>query len=534
MRATRRRYMTGLVVTLGGTLTTACALGDAGELPPSPTRSATTVDRPRPARPAPQLAPRERGLLNLSVLYGPWFGPLYTAQPVQVLTRSGGQLLTPDKELHRTTAFATFQERYPGSSITLETFHDPLLRARGLHATGKAPDIFQADDLRAADLIRQGAVHSLDQWVRRWPDASDFARPAWLAGQTNHRQWGLPLLSHIYTLYFNQAELEQTDIRQPPTTWEGLVEVAERSTRVVNGRVMQRGFTVPHSRWFWWLLQMTGATLYEHGQPGFTGGEAELVLSFLKDLYAAVWPPGVGPLRVPGGPWDSSEADWRQGNAVHGWVPSLPPQHPTFEMQHYPKLLSRLIRGSAPASTPAPIEPTPTLGTTTGTQATRRPTPESTLIGVPAVPGNVLYTMPGGRTVRPLVHAQTAVLHLSTQSAHVDEAWELLTLLLAPDTLYDYTSFRFRTAIPSRKSLLSRGYLQSQATQEAANLWLRYGRPPFNPPEYDAVSKAVDQTFQAVVVAKRQTPGKGVTKLADTLEAIAQDANPPYAGTTRT
>ena len=163
--------------------------------------------------------------------------------------------------------------------------------------------------------------------------------------------------------------------------------------------------------------------------------------------------------------------------------------------------------------------------------AAGRPTPESTLIGVPPVPGSTRYALPGGRSAQPLVHAHTAVLHVSTQAATPDNAWELLTMLLEPETLYSYTNLRW--AVPSRKSILGRGYLQSANTQQVIALWLRYGRPPFNPPRYAAVSQAIEATFQAVVVRKQQAPGDGARKLIAQLEKIAQEITPTYTGTTR-
>ena len=163
--------------------------------------------------------------------------------------------------------------------------------------------------------------------------------------------------------------------------------------------------------------------------------------------------------------------------------------------------------------------------------AAGRPTPESTLVGGPPVPGSTRYALPGGRSAQPLVHAHTAVLHVSTQSATPDNAWELLTMLLEPEPLYSYTQLRW--AVPPRKSILGRGYLQSANTQQMVALWLRYGRPPFNPPRYAAVSQAIEATFQAVVVRKQQAPGDGVQKLVDELGKIARAITPPYTGTTR-
>ena len=97
--------------------------------------------------------------------------------------------------------------------------------------------------------------------------------------------------------------------------------------------------------------------------------------------------------------------------------------------------------------------------------AAGRPTRESTLIGVPPVPGSTRYALPGARAAQPLVHAHTAVLHVSTQSAAPAAAWELLTMLLEPETLYSYTHLRW--AVPPRKSILGRGL--SAEREHAAN-----------------------------------------------------------------
>ena len=43
------------------------------------------------------------------------------------------------------------------------------------------------------------------------------------------------------------------------------------------------GLPAPHSRWFWWLLQLTGVTLYDGGQVAALENEAEVVLDWLRD-----------------------------------------------------------------------------------------------------------------------------------------------------------------------------------------------------------------------------------------------------------
>ena len=524
-RFARRRYLTRSVAALGGVLSAACSL--------------TEALRPDAGPPGPRPAP-----VTLRVLYGPWTGAMYTAGPVDWI-RPDGRPYKPDAEWFRTTVVAAFTERYPDSTVSFESHHDPLNRALELHRAGTAPDIFQTDDLRNADLIRRRLAHRLDGWIKQLPHSDDFVQPALLAGQTAGVQWGLPLFSLVYTLYFNRHVLQAAGIGQPPTTWGELLDTAFRSTLVADGELVRAGLPAPHSRWFWWLLQLTGVTLYDGGQVAALENEAEVVLTWLRDLDAAVQPSNVAHLERQSEqePFSVDSFHWYEGKVAHAWVPDLPPQHDEFLRRYDWKPSSPPPREEAAQQQETPSADVRKAMATAEVELRRanlsapppvaagRPTPESTLIGVPPVPGSTRYALPGVRSVPPLVHAHTAVLHLSTQSAAPDEAWELLTLLLEPETLYSYTHLRW--AVPPRKSILGRGYPQSANTQQMVDLWLRYGRPPFNPPRYAAVSQAIEATFQAVVVRKQQAPGEGVRKLVQQLEKIARAITPPYTGTTR-
>ena len=364
----------------------------------------------------------------------------------------------------------------------------------------------------------------------------DFVQPALLAGQTAGVQWGLPLFSQVYTLYFNRHVLRAAGIGQPPTTWGALLDTAYRSTLVKDGELVRAGLPAPHSRWFWWLLQLTGVTLYDGGQVPALENEAEVVLDWLRDLATAVQPAGVPPLeRSKYFPSVEDSASWHLGKVAHAWVPGLPPQHGDFLQRYKWHPTSPPPQEVAPQQQATPsADVRKAMATAEAEQrraalsgpppaAAGRPTPGSTLIGVPPVPGSTRYALPGARAA-PLVHAHTAVLHVSTQSATPAEAWELLTMLLEPETLYSYTHLRW--AVPPRQSILGRGYLQSANTQQMIALWLRYGRPPFDPPRYDQVSQAIEATFQAVVVSKQQAPGDGARKLVDELEKIVQAITP--------
>ena len=513
----RRSYFGSTAAVLCGLLAAACdpfgssrVAGESGRL----------------AGPAPEQPARRKGPLAIRVLYGPWQGPLFTAVTSYVLN-AAGQRITPQEELYRSTAFAAFRDRYPDSSVELGVVNDPLLVAEATHAAGEAPDIFQLDDRRGTDMIRRGAVARLDGRVRQWSGHADLVRPAWEAGRAGRHQWGLPLCTFVYTCYFDAAVLQEVGIARLPETWEQLLAVADRSTVVVRGqRLARQGMTTPDSQWFWWLLQSMGATLYEYGKARLADGEAETALRFLRDLHRAVQPPGVTPLPKPRGfvP-DGLESVrlWEAGQVAHAWASRLPPRSAESARQHRSQVLARLLPQAPPtAGQPRSIPTVPA-------EASPFPSPDRYVVGTPPVPDK-LYTLPGGRQVPPLVHTHSAVLHLSARSAHPDEAWELLTMLLEPDTLYKFNTLR--QSLPPRQSILGRGYLQDRKMQQIIALWLRYGRPPFNPPDYRAVARAINELFLEVVRRGRD-PRRTVREFAGWLDEIAARADPPYAGTTR-
>ena len=88
---------------------------------------------------------------------------MYTEGPVG-WTGPDGRPYRPDAEWFHTTVATALKERYPDGVVSFESHHDPLNRALELHRAGTAPDIFQTDDLRNADLIRRRLAHRLDGW----------------------------------------------------------------------------------------------------------------------------------------------------------------------------------------------------------------------------------------------------------------------------------------------------------------------------------------------------------------------------------
>ena len=123
------------------------------------------------------------------------------------------------REWFHTTVATALMERYPDSTVSFESHHDPLNRALELHRAGTAPDIFQTDDLRNADLIRRRLAYRLDGWIKhkQLPHADDFVQPA--------------LLSTVDADYFDPTDFD-TPLRSRPA--------CRRETRARTGRSNRR------------------------------------------------------------------------------------------------------------------------------------------------------------------------------------------------------------------------------------------------------------------------------------------------------
>lgn len=110
MPFTRRRFLNRSAAALGGILAAACSL--------------TESLWPGTGPPLPRAAP-----VALRVLYEPpWIGAMNDAGPVEWVGPDG-RPYTPDRKWFHATIAPAFMERYPESTVSFESHHDPLNRA---------------------------------------------------------------------------------------------------------------------------------------------------------------------------------------------------------------------------------------------------------------------------------------------------------------------------------------------------------------------------------------------------------------------
>jgi ABC-type glycerol-3-phosphate transport system substrate-binding protein len=387
-------------------------------------------------------------------------------------------------------AFPTFLQRWPGSTLVRIAGGNPFDRLLTLHAAGSAPDLFQGGDTWTYDVATQRLAVPLDARLTAWKDTPDFAPAALRSAHLDGKHWGLPWFITARTMYLRRRVLDEVGITRPVVTWEDWVEMARASTRVQDGRVVRQGFRSMSEGdawwWFYWLLQTLQVPLYKDGKAAFGGGEAELVLAFGTDLDAAVAPPGAERLQLAGaevGP------EFVAGSVPHTWVHLGPLQQ---------------VQQSSPQDY------------------------ETMVINAPPVPGNSKYRVPGNKSVKPYVFTDNALAFVSVQSKAPDHAWELLKLLVEPETFLEFN--RLRGRLPPRQSLWTKGFMADKKVQEIATLYGKYSRARYRPAAFADVTAAINETVWAVVRDRKLSPRAGVEDLTARLNAIAQRSG--YTGTT--
>jgi len=153
---------------------------------------------------------------------------------------------------------------------------------------------------------------------------------------------------------------------------------------------------------------------------------------------------------------------------------------------------------------------------------------ETMVINAPPVPGNTRYRVPGNRTVPPYAFTDNALAFVSVQSRAPDHAWELLKLLVQPDTFPELN--RLRGRLPPRQSLWTKAFTTDKKAQEIAAWYGKHSRARYRPAAFAVVTAAINETVWAVVRDRKLGPRAGVEDLATRLNAIAQRNG--YSGTT--
>lgn len=175
------------------------------------------------------------------------------------------------------------QDKYHVTYKVQDNVEEKLLTAM---AGGEVPDVILWDRFNTAMYAEKNALLSLDDLIAQDNiDMSQFYEET--VAEMNHDdvQYGIPLLVDNRSLFYNKKMLEEAGV-EPPKTWDDLLEVAEKTTKRENGKLVQAGFALDDVGLFnMWIQQAGGSMLNEDGTKTAFNSEAGLeVLNFWNEL----------------------------------------------------------------------------------------------------------------------------------------------------------------------------------------------------------------------------------------------------------
>jgi multiple sugar transport system substrate-binding protein len=216
-------------------------------------------------------------------------------------------------------------------------------------AAGKgAPDLIE-EDFWTEEFAPQGYLHPLTDYIKRDGKAMGYPDD-WQPYAVNRQTvdgvyYGVQLHLTNLCLFYNREIFKKNDIKDPPTTWDEFLEVAQKCTKRQGGRTETWGYVIHYQQRFAWpWFYQNGATWYDPTANKVLTDSKESVeaFQFLQDLvhkYKVAPQPVVeigamGPrkLFIPGraamittGPWDIKPI--KDGNPNLDWFISVPLKH---------------------------------------------------------------------------------------------------------------------------------------------------------------------------------------------------------------
>lgn len=155
-------------------------------------------------------------------------------------------------------------------SIPLSDYNSKLLVAL---SGGNGPDIFDLFDPSFPMFIQKGVIEPLDAKNLGF-GSMDEVQKAYIPNAlkpfegSDGKVYALPIETNGWSMYINTRHFKEAGldpVKDAPKTWADMAKVAQRLTKVENGKMVRAGFTWPLKLESGWYLLTFGPVLYGNG-----------------------------------------------------------------------------------------------------------------------------------------------------------------------------------------------------------------------------------------------------------------------------
>ncbi|MGB3203397.1 MAG: ABC transporter substrate-binding protein [Crinalium sp.] len=208
---------------------------------------------------------------------------------ITTVTLSGWQS-NPNEQKLLADLFKKFEATHPKIKIKYQVINDQymdVIKTRLI--ADAAPDIFYLDAFEAPLLIKSGVIQPLNSYIKKDFDLADIQPTLLNAFKQNGKIYGLPKDFSTLALFYNKKAFNEVGLKQPPKTWQQLLEYSKKLTldRNNDGRIDQYGLAIAPElpRQYFTIKAFGGQLVDKTGKAAFATPKGLKGLQLIVDQY---------------------------------------------------------------------------------------------------------------------------------------------------------------------------------------------------------------------------------------------------------
>jgi len=185
----------------------------------------------------------------------------------------------------------TFEEANPGTTVEIVSlpWGEAFEKFATMYAAGEIPDVMEMPDTWVSLYANNGALESLEPYLKEWEHAGDLsARALEFGRQVKDTAYMLPYGFYLRAMFYNKKLLAEAGVAEPPKTLDEFAEAAKKVSALPGkSGYCLRGGPGGLNGWVMFGASMAGSDAFFHedgtstfADPGWVKG-----ITYLVDLY---------------------------------------------------------------------------------------------------------------------------------------------------------------------------------------------------------------------------------------------------------
>lgn len=185
----------------------------------------------------------------------------------------------------------TFEDANPGTKVEIISlpWGEAFEKFATMYSAGEIPDVMEMPDTWVSLYANNGALESLEPWLKDWEHTKDLSDRALEFGrQVNGTAYMLPYGFYLRAMFYNKKLLAEAGVAEPPKTLDEFADAAKKVSALPGkSGYCLRGGPGGLNGWVMFGASMAGSDVFfkEDGTSTFADPGWVKGITFLVDLY---------------------------------------------------------------------------------------------------------------------------------------------------------------------------------------------------------------------------------------------------------